>query len=58
VREVFDDPEAARLIVSGKLDLAVAGLLGNRLRMLRNEGHAMRFDFVELEFIDSSGCEN
>ena len=55
MRELFDDPDAVRLVVSGELDLAVAEMLGNRLRQLRNEGHAVRLDLSELEFIDSSG---
>ena len=55
MREVFDDPEGVRLVLSGELDLAVAGMLGDRLRMLRREGHAVRLDLAGLEFIDSSG---
>lgn len=55
MREVLDDPDAVRLALSGELDLAVADMLGDRLRMLRNEGYAVRLDLSELEFIDSSG---
>jgi anti-anti-sigma factor len=55
MREVFDDPDAVRLVVSGELDMAVARMLGARLRMLRKEGYAVRLDLVELQFIDSSG---
>jgi hypothetical protein len=38
IREVFDDPVAVRLVVSGELDMAVAEMLGDRLWMLRNAG--------------------
>jgi anti-anti-sigma factor len=55
MREVFDDPEAVRLVLSGELDMAVAEMLGDRLRRLRNEGYDVRLDLAELEFIDSSG---
>lgn len=55
MREVFDGPAAVRLVLSGELDLAVAAMLGDRLRMLRKEGYAVRLDLRELEFIDSSG---
>jgi len=55
MREVFDDPDAVRLVVTGELDLAVAGMVGDRLRRLRNEGYAVRLDLAELEFIDSTG---
>lgn len=55
MREVLEDPDAVRLALSGELDLAVADMLGDRLRMLRNEGYAVRLDLSELEFIDSSG---
>lgn len=55
MREVPDDREGVRLVLSGELDLAVAEMLGDRLRMLRNQGYAVRLDLNELEFIDSSG---
>lgn len=55
MREVFDEPDAVRLVVSGELDLAVATMLGDRLRQLRNEGYAVRLNLAELDFIDSSG---
>jgi anti-anti-sigma factor len=55
MRESFDDAGAVRLVVTGELDLAVAGMFGDRLRMLRDAGHAVRLDLAELEFIDSSG---
>jgi anti-anti-sigma factor len=55
MREVFDDPDAVRLVVTGELDLAVAEMLGDRLRHLRNEGYAVRLDLADLDFIDSSG---
>ena len=32
MREVPDDPDKVRLVLSGELDLAVAGMLGDRLR--------------------------
>jgi anti-sigma B factor antagonist len=53
--EVLDDSDAVRVVLSGELDMAVAGMLGDRLRMLRTEGYAVRLDLAELEFIDSSG---
>lgn len=37
MREVFDDP-GVRLVLGGELDLAVAEMLRDRLRVLRNEG--------------------
>jgi anti-anti-sigma factor len=55
MREVFDDPGAVRLVLSGELDLAVAEMLGDRLRQLGNGGYAVRLDLAELDFIDSSG---
>jgi anti-sigma B factor antagonist len=55
MREVPDGPEAVQLVLSGELDLAVAEVLRERLRMLRNQGYAVRLDLSELEFIDSSG---
>lgn len=55
MRELFDDPGAVRLVVSGELDLAVAAMLGDRLRQLGREGYAVRLDLAELGFIDSSG---
>jgi anti-anti-sigma factor len=55
MRAVFDDPGTVRLVLGGELDLAVAGMLGDRLTTLRNEGFAVRVDLSELEFIDSSG---
>jgi anti-sigma B factor antagonist len=53
--ERFDDPDGVRLVLTGELDLAVAEMLGSRLRQLRNEGYDVRLDLSELEFIDSSG---
>lgn len=55
MREGFDDPDVVRLRLSGELDLAVAKILGDRLRTLRNHGYAVRLDLAELDFIDSSG---
>jgi anti-anti-sigma factor len=55
MREVFGDADGVRLVVSGELDLAVAGLLGARLRTLRKAGYRVRLDLGALEFIDSSG---
>jgi anti-sigma B factor antagonist len=55
MREALDGPGAVRLVLGGELDLAVAEMLGERLRMLRNQGYAVRVDLSELEFIDSSG---
>ncbi|HEY1519175.1 MAG TPA: STAS domain-containing protein [Solirubrobacteraceae bacterium] len=52
---VFDDSDVVHLVLSGELDIAVAAMLGERLTMLRNEGHATRLDLTELDFIDSSG---
>lgn len=55
MREVFDDPEEVRLVLSGELDLAVAEMLGDRLRQLRDARCDVRLDLAELDFIDSSG---
>ena len=55
MREVFDDPDRVRLVLSGELDLAVAEMLGGRLRQLRMAGCDVRLDLAELDFIDSSG---
>lgn len=55
MREAFDDPDGLRLVLCGEPDLAVAEMLGDRLRMRRNEGYAVRVDLAGLEFIDSSG---
>jgi anti-anti-sigma factor len=55
MREVFDDPDRVRLVVSGELDLAVASVLGERLRQLRRAGCDVRLDLAEVAFIDSSG---
>ena len=59
MREVFDDPDkGVRLVVSGELDLAVAEMLGDRLRQLRKAGCDVRLDLGELDFIDSSGLRD
>jgi anti-anti-sigma factor len=55
MREVFDDPDGVRLVLSGELDLAVAVILGDRLRQLRKAGCDVRLDLADLDFIDSSG---
>jgi anti-sigma B factor antagonist len=55
MREVFDDPGRVRLVLSGELDLAVAEMLGDRLRQLRTAGCDVRLDLTKLDFIDSSG---
>ncbi len=55
MREVFDDPDKVRLVLSGELDLAVAGMLRDRLRQLRKADCDVRLDLAELDFIDSSG---
>ena len=55
MREVCDEPGAVRLILGGELDLAVAEMLGERLRMLRDRGCSVRLDLADLDFIDSSG---
>ena len=55
MREVLDGPERVRSVVSGELDLAVAEMLGSRLRQLRKAGCDVRLDLAELDFIDSSG---
>jgi anti-anti-sigma factor len=55
MREVFDGPDTLRLVLSGELDLAVAAILGERLRHLRTAGFDVRLDLAELDFIDSSG---
>jgi anti-anti-sigma factor len=55
MREVFDDPDRVRLVLSGELDLAVAGMFGDRLRQLWKAGCDVRLDLADLNFIDSSG---
>jgi anti-anti-sigma factor len=55
MREVVDGSDKMRLVLSGELDLAVAAMLGDRLRQLRKAGQDVRLDLGELEFIDSSG---
>jgi len=55
MRELPDDPDKVRLVLSGELDLAVARMLGDRLRQLRRAGCDVRLDLAELDFIDSSG---
>lgn len=55
MREILDDPNRVRLVLSGELDLAVAEMLGDRLRQLREAGCDVRLDLAELDFIDSSG---
>ncbi len=55
MREVFDDPDKVGLLLSGELDLAVAGMFRDRLRQLRKAGCDVRIDLAELDFIDSSG---
>jgi anti-anti-sigma factor len=55
MREVVDDAGKVRLVLSGELDLAVAGMLRDRLSQLRKAGCDVRLDLVELDFIDSSG---
>jgi anti-anti-sigma factor len=55
MREVFEGPDTLRLVLSGELDLAVAGMLGDRLRQLRRAGCDVRLDLAQLDFIDSTG---
>ena len=49
------EPTGVHLIVSGELDVAVAGRLQNRLEELADAGEAVRLDLSRLAFIDSSG---
>lgn len=55
MREVLEDPDRVRLVLSGELDLAVVGMLADRLRELRKAGRDVRLDLAQLDFIDSSG---
>lgn len=55
MRGISDDPGGIRLVLSGELDLAVADMLGDRLRMLRDAGYAVLLDLAGLDFIDSRG---
>jgi anti-sigma B factor antagonist len=54
-RESVDPDGAVRLALIGELDIAVADIVEERLRQLRDEGRPVRLDLSQLEFIDSSG---
>jgi len=55
IRETAEDDGATRVTLIGELDIAVADGVEERLRRLREAGHAVRLDLSQLEFIDSSG---
>jgi anti-anti-sigma factor len=55
INEQVDRDGALRLAVAGELDLAVIDVLDDRLVALKQEGHRVRLDLAELEFIDSTG---
>ena len=55
IRESVDDDGAVRIALIGELDIAVADGVEERLRRHRDEGHWVRLDLSQLEFIDSSG---
>jgi anti-sigma B factor antagonist len=55
IRESVDDDGAVRIALLGELDIAVADGVEERLREHRDQGHAVRLDLSQLEFIDSSG---
>ena len=55
IRETVDDDGAVRLALIGELDIAVADGVEERLRAHRADGHTVRLDLSQLDFIDSSG---
>jgi anti-sigma B factor antagonist len=55
INKHVDRDGALRLAVAGELDLAVIDVLDDRLGALKQEGHRVRLDLAELEFIDSTG---
>jgi len=55
IQESVDDDGAARVILVGELDIAVADEVEERLRRLRDAGSRVRLDLSQLDFIDSSG---
>jgi anti-sigma B factor antagonist len=55
LRERHEADGSIRVMVSGELDLAVAGQLESRLRELADGGHRVELDLSDLEFMDSSG---
>jgi len=55
IRETVDDDGAVRLALIGELDIAVADGVEERLRAHRADGHSVRLDLSQLDFIDSSG---
>jgi anti-anti-sigma factor len=57
IRESVDGDGALRVALIGELDIAVADVVDQRLRQLREEGRPVRLDLSELDFIDSSGVQ-
>jgi anti-anti-sigma factor len=55
IRETVDNDGAVRLALIGELDIAVADGVEERLRAHRTDGHTVRLDLSQLDFIDSSG---
>jgi anti-sigma B factor antagonist len=55
IRESLDPDGAARIVLIGELDIAVADDVEERLSHGREDGRAVRVDLSQLEFIDSSG---
>ena len=55
IRESVDPDGAVRFALVGELDIAVADGVEARLRGCREDGHRVRLDLSQLEFIDSSG---
>jgi anti-sigma B factor antagonist len=55
MRESTDADGAVRLALIGELDIAVADDVEQRLRLHRDDGHPVRLDLSQLDFIDSSG---
>jgi anti-anti-sigma factor len=55
IDEQVDHDGELRLAVAGELDLAVIDVLDDRLVALKQDGHRVRLDLGELEFIDSTG---
>lgn len=55
IRESVDTDGAVRLALVGELDIAAADGVEERLRGHHDDGHRVRLDLSQLEFIDSSG---
>ena len=57
IRETVDRDGVLRVALIGKLDIAVADAVEQRLRQHREDGRSVRLDLSQLDFIDSSGVQ-